>query len=95
MSDIESPPPAAIPQPTPNLITSPDSSDVYHLFNIQGKPQPILVPVCLNQVELLMELDTGASLSLINEATYCMIFPDQQPSPTSVVFAPTLERMYQ
>ena len=39
--------------------------------NLTGPPvKPLVVSVKLNSMDLEMELDTGASLSVISEATY-------------------------
>ena len=78
ISKDESPPPVA-------TADHQSPADTYSLFTIRGKAQPIVVPVCLNQVELSMELDTGASLSLTTETTYRKLsLPGQQPNPTTI-----------
>jgi len=48
------------------------SEDVeYNLFTLFNKsPEPYRVDVFLNDVLVEMELDTGASVSVINDATY-------------------------
>ena len=46
----------------------------YELFTLSSKGQePILVSVTLNQTPVQMELDTGASLSLLNKQTFDVI----------------------
>ena len=58
----------------------------YPLFTFPSNAKPIVVTVKVNNVDLPMELDTGASLSLISEATYKSFLPALPPlSPTSVV----------
>ena len=56
-----------------------DNSDPqeYSLFHIQGckSSPPILITLKVNGVDLTMELDTGATLSLISEKTYKELFP--------------------
>ena len=48
-----------------------DDTDDYSIYNLTGPPvKPLVVSVKLNSVELEMELDTGASISAISEATY-------------------------
>ena len=47
---------------------SPDSD--YSLFTFPSMSKPIVITVQVNNATLPMELDTGASLSLISEATY-------------------------
>jgi len=47
------------------------SHSSYDLFTVEGdSPNPIIMQVNLNQVPVEIEVDTGASLSLINKATY-------------------------
>ena len=59
--------------PHPLPPPSPDSD--YSLFTFPSKSKPIVVTVQVNNVNLPMELDTGASLSLISEATYKSLSP--------------------
>ena len=48
----------------------------HHLFTITHNPsKPYLLDVFLNNVPVKMELDTGASVSVINEPTYRSIQP--------------------
>ena len=48
-----------------------DNSEVYTMYNLQGaKVDPIRVVVRIGDQELPMEVDTGASLSIISEETY-------------------------
>ena len=64
-----------------------DQSAPYGLFALtQQKGSPIMVQISLNQVEIPMELDTGASLSVISEMTYQKIWDGQGPplQPTDV-----------
>ena len=55
-------------EPHPLPPPSPDSD--YSLFTFPSKSKPIVITVQVNNATLPMELDTGASLSLISEATY-------------------------
>ena len=64
-----------------------DQSAPYGLFMLtQQKVSPIMVQISLNQVEIPMELDTGASLSVISEMTYQKIWDGLGPplQPTDV-----------
>ena len=48
-----------------------DSETSYGMFTIEGtSSNPIVVQLDVNQVPIEMEVDTGASLSLIAKATY-------------------------
>ena len=46
------------------------ASDAYTLFTVQSKLQPLTFQVKVNKVDLPIELDKGASLSVISEQTY-------------------------
>ena len=67
---------------THHVETQPDggSSDPeYPLYSITSrKGRPIIVAVSLNGTETEMEVDTGASFSLISEATYRKLWRSQQ-----------------
>ena len=48
-----------------------ETEDSYEMFNLQGTPgKPFLVTVELNNCAIEMEIDTGASLSIISEEIY-------------------------
>jgi len=59
---------------TKNYVS--DDPDTYLMFNVQGKP--LLVTVQLNWQTVSMELDTGASLSIISEKTYKSLWKNKQ-----------------
>ena len=46
------------------------------MLSVSSQSKPILLPVKLQDKEIQMELDTGASLSVIGESTYQSIFRD-------------------
>ena len=54
---------------TPPRTPSP-TTEAYPLFTLPGKVNPITVSVIVNKSELKMEVDTGASLSIVSEHTY-------------------------
>ncbi len=56
------------------LIDSEDSGDEYYLHSVGGgSTDPILVEISLNGTDVQMEVDTGASVSLISEETLSLI----------------------
>ena len=60
-----------------------DSDEDYALFTLPSNTKPIVVSLKVNNTDLLMELDTGASFSIINETTYSSFtnaFPPLSPS---------------
>ena len=63
-----------------------DTSDSYEMFNLSGtQGKPYFVNVQLNNCDLEMEIDTGASLSIMSEQTYHSLWqtqsrPDLQPT---------------
>ena len=68
-------------QPSEQSLTN-DST--YNLFTIGGSGQnPIVVELTVNNLPVQMELDTGASLSLLNQQTYDKIL-NLQLQPTDV-----------
>ena len=53
-----------------------DGTQGYSLFNTKRQsPAPILVTLQINGIDLKMELDTGATLSIISQQTYHKLFP--------------------
>ena len=51
-------------------------SQVHALFNVGSKPgKPFCVTVLVNGIELSMEIDTGAAVSVISEGTFKSIWP--------------------
>ena len=68
----------------------PESYDLYHL---PSKSQPIIIPVMINNRKLDMELDTGAAVSVISEATYNELLKDTTPiQPTDIVLRTYLHK---
>lgn len=69
--------------PPPELPSSPTNDNAYTMFPVNSRSRPIVLPVKLDNKEIQMELDTGASLSVIGKETYRLIFgKDRQPDPT-------------
>ena len=55
-----------------------DTSESYELFNLQEtRSKPLVVAVKLNNSTINMEIDTGASLSIISEKTFYSLWPTQ------------------
>jgi len=66
-------------QQTTEFPTAEDVS--YNLFTLQDNTHdPITMQLEINQVPLMMEVDTGASLTPINKAAYNLISPSGQPA---------------
>ena len=62
------------PQPPSVSECSPSQDNAYTLFTVRSHTKPITVPVKINDKQTWMELDTGASLSIIGESTYRSLF---------------------
>ena len=67
----------------------PHTAESYTLFPVQSqRVSPIQVKMRVNSVEMVMELDTGAALSVISERTYQKMWPhgapDLEPSTVSL-----------
>ena len=57
-------------------------TDAYTLFTVQGRTgDPIMVDVSLNLVPVTMELDTGASVSVLSNSTYLDLHRQGQVGP--------------
>ena len=67
--NVQESPPAVDSSP----LLSP-SSQAYSMFTVRSQVKPITIPVKINNKQLLMELDTGPSLSIVSEATYRSTF---------------------
>ena len=46
------------------------TGETYTLYSVNGNTRPIVVTVNVNSKPLQMEVDTGASLSIISEETF-------------------------
>ena len=56
-------------------------TEIYSLYKMANNKvsEPIMVTVIANQAALTMEVDTGASASVISEATYQQLWPETSP----------------
>ena len=63
--------------------SSVSNEDIYHLFTVRNKSNPIKVKLKINNSRVPMEVDTGASISLINETTYSQIASNSPLKPTT------------
>ena len=73
-----------------NLFVSEDTEGVYDLYTIRDETdEPTRLTVYLNEFPIEMILDTGASLSIINQATFHEL---QQHSP-DVLLTPSTARL--
>ena len=63
------------------------NSDELHLFAIgtSSKPKPLTCEVTVEGSPLVMEIDTGAEVSVISEDTRQAIFPELQPTKSNVL----------
>ena len=63
-----------IHQTSPKIYEQSQNSETYSMFtvnsNTQGSVKPVVVSVKLNNVQIKMHVDTGASVTTINEDTY-------------------------
>ena len=65
-------------------IIPPSNDEAYTLFSLGGKTSPIVVTVHVNSHPLLLEVDTGAALSIINKTTFERNFPDLSLKPSNI-----------
>ena len=63
-----------------------ESGDDHHLYAIisSSKPQPFRVDIIINYKLTTMEIDTGASLTLVSECTLHDLWPDTCVTPSKV-----------
>ena len=70
----------------PTTDSDESSGEEYHLHKLgEHSSEPINVEVSINDQPLIMELDTGAALSIISEETRKSLLPDLQLRPSAVV----------
>ena len=68
----------------PTLLDSADSE--YTLFKLSSSSsKPIEVSVMIDKQQLIMELDTGAAVSLVSEETYHRLWPQKQLQQAATV----------
>ncbi len=67
------------PQTTHTLVEEPDDdAPVYTIFKLSGQSVgPLVVTMQVDQAELMMEVDTGAAVSLISKETYQTLWMTQ------------------
>ena len=62
------------------------SSDEYPIFKLDERSSnPIAVPLLVNGKQLTMELDTGAAVSIISEATRKELFPNEKFHVSNII----------
>ena len=62
------------------------TEEEFHLFALGEKSsRPIRVDMCVNNLTLPMEVDTGAAVSLISEMTQRAVFPNAVLTPSRIV----------
>ena len=64
-----------------------DTDENYDLYaiNSASKPQPYKTNVEINEKSIQLEIDTGASLTLVSEQTFRQHWPDSQLSPSEII----------
>ena len=60
------------------------TGETYTLYSVNGNTRPIVVTVNVNSKPLQMEVDTGASLSIISEETFNKEFNQTELKPTDI-----------
>ena len=78
LSSLVSPPSPTASQPGP-VACQPAEEQVFHLSPPSHKP--IIVDVSIDQVPLTMEVDTGASCSIISQEVFENMWPDRSARP--------------
>ena len=64
---------------TTNAVCSEVEEDVYTMFQLtNSRNDPLYITVSVNQVPIKMEIDTGATLTVISESTYRQVWTKEQ-----------------
>ena len=73
-------------KPQPVRVVQQEEVDEYPLFHMKsaGRSQPLTVTVTVEDRPVPMEVDTGAALSLVSEATFNALWPDRCPETANV-----------
>ena len=75
----------AHPSEVKQISEEPNSTEEYTLFSIpSGSRTPLYATVLIDNSSLIMEIDTGASFSVISKATYNKLFPSRPLQSTNV-----------
>ena len=63
----------------PKMVTNDTDASAYTMFNVSSSPSKLyIVTVQINGTELPMEVDTGASLTLISKTTFEKLWNTQE-----------------
>ena len=92
--------PHGIKQVESTMAEEEQPDPVYNLFNLNNRQStnPVKVNLTVHGQSLVMEIDTGASLSLISEKTYLSVWTDSNRPPYNpqvLVYRPTLVKEFQ
>ena len=72
--------PPQTPRNTMPVTIEGEEEDVYTMFPLRSKKyDPIYITIIVNGAPLLMEVDTGATLSVISKATYDRAWREEPP----------------
>ena len=67
---------------TTNAVCNEVEEDVYTMFQLtNSRNDPLYITVRVNQVPIKMEIDTGATLTVISESTYRQVWTKEQAPP--------------
>ena len=70
--------------PTLSDVGDQDNLSTFPIYNFHHKVNPLETEVCINKETVVMEIDTGAGLSLISQETYSTKFGYCQLQPTDI-----------
>ena len=66
---------------TSSDTTEAEAYSLFHTTRHQGPAEPVMISVKVNRADTEMELDTGASVSIMSEATYRTLWTPEQAPP--------------
>ena len=67
---------------TTNVVCNEVEEDIYTMFQLtNSRDDPLYITVSVNQVPVKMEIDTGATLTVISESNYRQAWTKEQATP--------------
>ena len=68
------------------VVQQEEEANEYPLFHMEsaGRSKPLTVTIAIEDCPVVMEVDTGAALSIVSEATFKELWPDKSPSSSNV-----------
>ena len=68
------------------VVQQEEKVNEYPLFHMEsaGRSKLLTVTIAIEDCPVVMDIDTGAALSIVSEATFKELWPDKSPSSSNV-----------